>query len=133
MASTREPSPVWPRPWRWLGLVVLYPVARARFPGPFRVLLEWVLGKRVWLAFGVALHLGIDLGMNIGTFPQVMMAVYLAWLTGPDIDRFWRFVLRRAPAVTVRHHPDEASVRQAALLRLREHAPRIDFAADRRS
>lgn len=113
-----------------LGLVVLYRVARARFPGLFRFVLDWLLGKRVWLVFGAALHLGIDLGMNIGTFPQVMMAVYLAWLTGPDIDEFWRFALRRAPSVTIRHHPDEASVRQAALLRLREHAPRIAFAAD---
>jgi hypothetical protein len=59
-----------------------------------------------------------------------MVAVYLAWLTGPDVDAFWRFVLRAAPAVRIRHHPDEASVRQAALLRLREHAPGLAFAAD---
>ena len=129
-ASMREPLAGLAAAMALLGLVLLYPVVRARAPGVLRVLLEWVLGKRVWLTFGVALHLGIDLGMNIGTFPQVMMAVYLAWLTGPDVDRFWRFLLRAAPAVTVRYHPDEASVRQAALLRLREHAPRIDFVAD---
>ncbi len=85
-ASTREPLTGLAAAMALVGLVLLYPVARARVPGPFRVLLEWVLGKRVWLTFGVALHLGIDLGMNIGTFPQVMMAVYLAWLTGPDVD-----------------------------------------------
>jgi hypothetical protein len=59
----------------------------------------------------------------------VMMAVYLAWLTASEIEAFWRVVLRRAPPVTVRYHPDEASVRQAALLRLREHGP-IEFVAD---
>jgi hypothetical protein len=110
--------------------VLLYRMVRARFPGLFRFALDWMLGKRVWLVFGLALHLGIDLGMNIGTFPQVMMAVYLAWLSGPEIDALWRFVFRRAPSVRVRHYPDEASVRQAALLRLREHAAGIEFAAD---
>ncbi len=110
-------------------LVLLYRALRAHFPGAFRLVLEWVLGKRVWLVFGLALHLGIDLGMNIGTFPQVMMAVYLAWLSGPDVEAFWRVVLRRAHPIIVRYHPDEASVRQVALLRLREHTP-IEFAAD---
>jgi hypothetical protein len=110
--------------------VLLYRFLRARLPAIFRFVLTWALGKRVWLVVGVALHLGIDIGLNVGTFPQVMMAVYFAWLTGPEIDAFWRFMLRRAPPVIVRHHPDEASVRQAALLRLWEHAPRIEFAAD---
>lgn len=109
--------------------ILLYRLLRARLPALSHVVLTWLLGKRVWLVVGVALHFGIDIGLNVGTFPQVMTAVYLAWLTGPEIDAFWRFVLRRAPAVTIRHCPDEASVRQAALLRLREHA-RIEFAAD---
>jgi hypothetical protein len=113
-----------------LVFVLLYRAARARAPRLFRFVLEWVLGKRLWLGFGVALHLAIDLGMNIGAFPQVMMATYLAWLTGPDVDRLWHLVLRGGPVVTVRHHPDETGVRQAALLRLREHAPRLAFAAD---
>jgi len=126
---TRGPL-VWAMAAAALVLVLLYRVIRARRPLLFRFVLDWLLGKRVWLVFGVALHLGIDLGMNIGTFPQVMVAVYLAWLTGPDVDAFWRFVLRAAPAVRIRHHPDEASVRQAALLRLREHAPGLAFAAD---
>ena len=113
-----------------LVLTLLWLVARRRLPALYRFVLDWLLGKRLWLGFGAALHLGIDLGMNIGTFPQVMMTTYLAWLTGPDVDRLWRFVLRRAPAVTVRYHPDDTSVRQVAQMRLRAHAPRITFVAD---
>jgi hypothetical protein len=115
-----------------LALAFLWLVVRVRFPALFRFVLDWLLGKRLWLGFGAALHLGIDLGMNIGTFPQVMMTTYLAWLTGRDIDRLWRSVLHRAPAVTVRYHPDHTSVRRIAQLRLREHAQRITFMADHR-
>ena len=126
-ASSPRCSPV---SWRWRRRSRSPPLPRsfsidccgARLPALLHVVLAWVLGKRVWLVVGVALHFGIDIGLNVGTFPQVMAAVYLAWLTGPEIHAFWRFVLRRAPAATIRHHPDEASLRQAALLRLREHA-----------
>lgn len=128
-AAILEPLPALATGGAALVLLLLYRTARARFPGVVRFVLDWVLGKRIWLVFGLALHLGIDLGMNIGTFPQVMMAVYLAWLSAPEIEALWRVVLRRATPVTVRYHPDEASVRQAALLRLREHGP-IEFVAD---
>lgn len=126
---TREPGLAGAVALAGAAAILLYRILRVRLPGLSQFVLTWALGKRVWLVVGVALHLGIDVGLNVGTFPQVMMAVYLAWLTGAELDAFWRFVLRRAPAVTVRHHPDEASVRQAALLRLREHA-RIEFVAD---
>jgi hypothetical protein len=103
---------------------------RARWPRAHRVLLEWVLGKRVWLVMGLGVHLGIDVGMNIGTFPQIMAAVYLAWLSGPEVEAFWRALLSRTPRITVLHHPAEAGVRQAALLRLWDHGRRLYFASD---
>ena len=108
----------------------LYQALRARWPAAHRVLLEWLLGKRVWLVMGLGVHLGIDIGMNIGTFPQIMMAAYLCWLSGPEVEAFWRFLLCRAAPVTVRHRPDEASVRQASLLRLWDYGRRLEFAAD---
>jgi hypothetical protein len=72
-------------------------------PSGFRVLLDWILGKRLWLTFGVLLHLGINLGVNVGTFAEVMVALYFAWLSGPEVAVLWR-VLRpegevRAPAL----------------------------------
>lgn len=59
------------------------------------ILLYWVLGKRFWLVVGVGMHLGILLGMNVGTFVHIMLASYLAWIRGEDIDRFWRVLLWR--------------------------------------
>ena len=53
------------------------------------------MGKRFWLVFGFGMHIGIDLGMNVGTFANVMMAVYLAWLSGDEIDAFWRALASR--------------------------------------
>jgi hypothetical protein len=55
----------------------------------------WLMGKRFWLVFGVGLHIGIDVGMNVGTFAEVMMSVYLCWLSGPEVEAFWRFVYSR--------------------------------------
>ena len=94
-ASILGPLPASAMAGAALVLLLLYRMARARFPAVFGFVLDWVLGKRVWLVFGLVLHLGIDLGMNIGTFPQVMMAVYLAWLSAPEIEAF---LARRAPA-----------------------------------
>jgi hypothetical protein len=111
-------------------MVFLYRSLRDRVPAGHRILLHWVLGKRVWLGLGLGVHLGIEAGMNIGTFPQIMMATYLAWLSGPEVEAFWRALLARVPRVTVRHHPGEAGVRRAALLRLFDHGRRLDFEAD---
>lgn len=110
--------------------VVGYRRLRAGRPDAHLVLLHCVLGKRVWLGFGLAVHLGIDAGMNLGTFPQIMMATYLAWLCGPEVEAFWRALLARVPRVTVRHHPGEVGVRRASLLRLLDHGRRLDFVAD---
>jgi hypothetical protein len=45
---------------------------------------------------GFLMHIGIDLTMNVGTFVQVMMAVYPVWLAGEDVDTMWRYLLWRA-------------------------------------
>jgi hypothetical protein len=144
-----------------LPLVVLYRRARQRSPRAFHVLLNWVLGKRVWLVFGLLLHLGIDAAVNVGTFSEVMIAVYLAWLSGAEIDAFWRYLFSRpvrhgegsesrgralvrllnapfqrlvrrdpGPTYSVHYHPDEPSVRRAALLRLWDLGRRLEFVED---
>lgn len=139
-----------------------YFVARWAMPRAHLFLRHWVLGKRFWLVVGFGMHLGIDAGMNVGTFANVMMAVYFAWLSGDEVEAFWRYVftkplrpgegtrpLRRAtwarvllapydrvvyrqpgPPVVVLHHPGDASVRRAALLRLWDLGQRLDFQAD---
>jgi len=102
------------------------------------------------------MHIGIDAGMNVGTFANVMMAVYLGWLSGEEIDAFWRYLMsdpsgkrpvrkgwrvvlipldrirlrEPKPKVVVLHHPSEASVRRAALLRLWDLGDRLEFQAD---
>lgn len=63
-----------------------------RRPRAHDFVLRWVLGKRVWLGIGLVMHLGIDLLMNVGTFVQVMLAVYLVWLTGEELELFWRLL-----------------------------------------
>lgn len=69
-------------------LVGLYLLIR-RWPRAHAFTLRWVLGKRLWLGLGVIFHLGIDLLMNVGTFVQVMLAVYLVWLSGDELQRLW--------------------------------------------
>lgn len=142
--------------------VGLYLGLRRWTPRLFDGVRFWFLGKRFWLVFGFGMHIGIDVGMNVGTFAEVMMAVYLAWLTGDEIDAFWRYVMSRPlapgeggrpvrakklrrllltpidrltyrrPGATyvVLHHPGEASVRRAALLRPWDLADRTRFEAD---
>lgn len=122
----------------------------------------WLMGKRFWLVFGLGLHLGIDLGMNVGTFAEVMMSVYLAWLSGPEIEAFWTFIYSRrcapgeggrpdrpetwkrivfapvdwfqfrkpGPRFVVHHHPGDASVRRATLLRMLDLGGRLDYVED---
>ena len=69
---------------------------RTWLPRAYRVLRDWLLGKRLWLVIGFGMHLGIDLTMNVGTFVQVMIAIYPVWLGGRDVEAFWRFMLWRA-------------------------------------
>jgi hypothetical protein len=140
----------------------LYFALRRFLPRVHRFIRLWLLGKRTWLVIGFGMHIGIDVGMNVGTFAEVMMAVYFAWLTGAEVDSAWAFILSRpaspgeagrpvrkkkalrlalAPvdrlfyrvpgrSYTVLHHPDEPSVRRAAILRLWDLGHRLDFHAD---
>ena len=73
-------------------LVALYIAMRRYVPRVLTFIRHWVIGKRFWLGFGFLMHIGIDVGMNVGTFAEVMMAVYLCWLSGDEIEAFWRYV-----------------------------------------
>ena len=140
----------------------LYLALRRWRPRAHRIALDWLLGKRLWLGIGVVMHLGIDLLMNVGTFVQVMLAVYIPWLSGAELDQVWRTLMSRPqaagagdrprrpkrwqavllapvdrlrfraprPPYMVRHHPDDASVRRAALLRMWDLGGRLQFEAD---
>ncbi|HGG56795.1 MAG TPA: hypothetical protein ENK31_03245 [Nannocystis exedens] len=44
------------------------------------------------------MHVCIELLMNVGTFVQVMLAIYPLWLRGEEVDALWRFVGSRALA-----------------------------------
>lgn len=142
--------------------VLIYFVLRRFSQRGFRLVFHWLLGRRVWLIWGFFMHIGIDLGMNVGTFAEVMMAAYFAWPSGDEVDRAWRYVLSRPAApgeygrpvrkrklvrwlrapldrltyrapgkrYTIHYHPDEASIRHAALLRLWDLGYRLDFVAD---
>jgi hypothetical protein len=82
--------------------IAAYWFVRRSWPSLHRIILDWVLGKRVWLVFGVLLHLGINLAINVGAFPDVMISVYFAWLSGTEIDALWHSVRRAAPGLV--HH-----------------------------
>ena len=97
--------------------IVIYRFLRGSRPSMLEFFLSWGLGKRSWLGFGVLVHLGINLGLNIGTFAEVMLTLYVAWLSGPEIDRLWR-VLRSTGLRTV------GGPRLLRLCRARVHHPR---------
>jgi len=140
----------------------LYFGLRRWLPRVHRFIRSWVIGRRVWLIFGFFMHIGIDIGLNVGTFAEVMMAAYFAWPTGDEVDRFWKYLasrtakpgeagrpvrkrklariflvpfdrlMYRVPGkrYVVKHHPDDASIRRAALLRLWDLEDRLRFEAD---
>jgi hypothetical protein len=140
-----------------LGCVLGWRFVRRRWLAGTAAALPWVLGKRTWLGFGALMHLGIDVTMNVGTFAEVMIAVYAAWLTGDEVRAAWRWLGRRvlrpgegarpvrrgllrwlfAPwerlhhrvidPVTVVHAPGEVAVRRAAILRLFDLGERLRF------
>lgn len=137
-------------------------ILRRYFPRGYTFVRHWLLGKRLWLFIGFGMHIGIATSMNVGTFAPVMIAVYMVWFSGEEIDGFWRYmysepfppgeggrriherrwtawalapferlVYRRArEPVVVLHHPGDASVRRAALLRCWDVADRLRFLAD---
>jgi hypothetical protein len=71
-------------------------ILRTWAPRVYRFVRDGRLGKRLWLTVGLLMHIGIDLTMNVGTFVQVMIAVYPVWLAGEDVEAWWRFLLWRA-------------------------------------
>jgi hypothetical protein len=75
--------------------VPLYLGLRRWLPRVHLFIRSWVIGRRTWLIFGFFMHIGIDIGLNVGTFAEVMMAAYFAWPTGDEVDRFWRYLLSR--------------------------------------
>ncbi|PRQ08242.1 HTTM domain-containing protein [Enhygromyxa salina] len=78
----------------FLAAVIL--ILRTWMPRAYRFTRDWLFGKRLWLTMGLFMHIGIDLTMNVGTFVQVMIAVYPIWLAGDDVDAMWRYLLWRA-------------------------------------
>jgi predicted secreted protein len=122
---------------RWIvsGLVLLVPLAavvvyrrlRRRRPAAFRLLLEWGLGKRLWLGLGFTFHLLIEIGMNVGTFVQVMWSTYPAWFRGEEIDAFWRWL----PSRPARPGEHGRPLRDAGRGRLRRLLGRARSVGDR--
>lgn len=76
-------------------IVPLYLGLRRWLPRVHYFIRAWVIGRRTWLIFGFFMHIGIDIGLNVGTFAEVMMAAYFAWPTGEEVDRFWRYMSSR--------------------------------------
>jgi uncharacterized membrane protein YphA (DoxX/SURF4 family) len=76
-------------------LALIIVILRRFTPRAYVFVRDWLLGKRLWLTIGVLMHAGIELTMNVGTFVQVMVAVYPAWLSGNDVEAFWRYLMWR--------------------------------------
>ncbi len=69
---------------------------------------RWFLGRRVWLGLGVLFHLHLAGLMNIGLFPLIMMATYIAYLEPRETDGLVRALgrlggrwARRRPPVRI--------------------------------
>ncbi len=78
-------------------LVGVWQVEQRRAPEAFDTWRYSVLGRRLWLTMGVAMHLGICVLMNVGLFVPVMLAMYPAWLSAKEVDALWWFLgTRRA-------------------------------------
>ncbi|PRP91745.1 hypothetical protein ENSA5_53260 [Enhygromyxa salina] len=110
-------------------------ILRTWAPRAYRIVRDWLLGKRFWVTMGLFMHIGIDLTMNVGTFVQVMISVYPLWLGGEDVDAMWRFLLRRPakPGEGTRPALPEAKLRRvgrrliAPLERVRHRVPRAPW------
>ena len=111
--------------------VGLYLLLRRYKPRIHRFVLKWLLGKRLWLSVGIIMHVGIDLLMNVGTFVQVMIAVYIAWLSGPELDAIWHWIVSKPQAPGTGTRPLRAKRWQAVLLapidRLRYRKPPVPY------
>ncbi|HLT37241.1 MAG TPA: HTTM domain-containing protein [Enhygromyxa sp.] len=92
-----------------LTLAAVLVILRTWAPRGYRFVRDWLLGKRLWLTMGLMMHIGIDLTMNVGTFVQVMIAVYPVWLAGEDIDAMWRYLLWRPARPGEAGRPERSS------------------------
>lgn len=115
--------------------VAVYFSLRAWLPRVFRWGLTWLLGKRTWLGFGLVMHLGIDIGMNVGTFAEVMVVAYCVWLRGEDVEGFWRFVYSKPCAAGERERPRRSTWWRRVLgphdrLRYRQPGPPVTVLHD---
>ena len=92
--------------WAWLEIpFTVLTIAVAWWEFLFPLLVVWERTRRFALAFGVFVHGGIALGMNIGVFPYLMIASYAVFLRGDEIrgsavfqffqDRIGRFLKPR--------------------------------------
>ncbi|HEY8376017.1 MAG TPA: hypothetical protein VIK91_05985 [Nannocystis sp.] len=109
-------------------LVAGYLRVRARSPRTHAWVLRWLCGKRLWLSIGVVMHVLIDVAMNVGTFVQVMLAVYIPWLSGAELAACWRALMSRPLAEGEGGRPRRGSGWKDRLLRpldrLRYRGPR---------
>ncbi|MDC0671265.1 hypothetical protein [Nannocystis radixulma] len=122
-------------------LVGAYLWLRARRPGAHAWVLRWLCGKRLWLSIGLVMHLVIDVVMNVGTFVQVMLAIYIPWLSAAELDAIWRTLMSRPLGEGEGERPKRKAGWRDALVRpldrLRYRGPRepyvIHHAADEAS
>jgi hypothetical protein len=89
-------------------LVALYRYTRATAPRLHKAAIPWLLGRRVWLGWGIVFHLGIELLMNVGMFVQVMLAPYLLWLSAGELEGMWRALQSRPRAPGEERRPRRA-------------------------
>lgn len=113
-----------------VALVLAVPVGgylalRRYWPKGHAFLLEWILSRRFWLGLGLAMHLGIEAAMNVGTFVQVMIASYAIFLVGKDLDWFWSWVGSRAAEPGEADRPE--AVKSTKLLPRLRGLARIPF------
>jgi hypothetical protein len=52
---------------------------------------RWFLGRRIWLTLGLMFHGNLQMLMNIGMFPPIMMSTYLFCFQGDEPGRILRF------------------------------------------
>ncbi len=70
---------------------------------------RWFLGRRVWLTLGLMFHGNLQMLMNIGMFPPIMMSTYLFCFQGDEPGRILRFFGRGLARIGV---PMPESVRR---------------------
>ncbi len=95
----------------WLGLVAFLgglwwvlgnkpPAVRirgTRYPIDREWFCRWILGRRTWLTLGFVFHGNLNVMMNIGMFPPVMLSTYFTYFHGDETAKLLRFVGKRLP------------------------------------